>query len=106
MIDSDFIQNAMLSASAVVPIIVALVQMFKMTNWVQERFAPFLSVGIGIIVAFLLIDNFRGDISGTIFTGILYGLSASGLYSGIKTTAHAIKMDKVKNKNSGNKDNF
>jgi hypothetical protein len=36
------------------------------------------------------------DWSHIIFTGIIYGLSSSGLYSGIKTTSEAIKMDRMK----------
>lgn len=94
MFDSDFIHNITLSAAAIVPIIVAIVQALKMTNWVKEQYSPLLSVAVGIVVAFLLAHDFTADISGTIFTGILFGLSASGLYSGVKTTAHAINAQK------------
>lgn len=93
---NEILTNATLSATAIVPIIVALVQMFKMTNWVQDRFAPFISVGLGILLAFLFGEDFGHDWSVIIFTGIIYGLSASGLYSGIKSSTEAIKMDKMK----------
>lgn len=93
---NDVLANAVLSGTAIIPIIVALVQMFKMTTWVQDRFAPFLSVGLGILLAFLFGEDLGHDWSHIIFTGIIYGLSSSGLYSGIKTTSEAIKMDRMK----------
>ncbi len=52
---NDLLSNAVLSGTAIIPIIVAMVQMFKMTNWVKDRFAPFLAVGLGILLAFLQI---------------------------------------------------
>ena len=93
---NDILSNAVLSGTAIIPIIVALVQMFKMTTWVQDRFAPFLAVGLGILLAFLFGEDLGHDWSHIIFTGIIYGLSSSGLYSGIKTTSEAIKMDRMK----------
>ena len=93
---NDVLSNAVLSGTAIIPIIVALVQMFKMTTWIQDRFAPFLAVGLGIVLAFLFGEDFGHDWSHIIFTGIIYGLSSSGLYSGIKTTSEAIKMDRMK----------
>ena len=93
---NEVLSNAVLSGTAIIPIIVALVQMFKMTNWVKDRFAPFLAVGLGILLSFLFGEDLGHDWSAIIFTGIIYGLSSSGLYSGIKTTSEAIKMDRMK----------
>ena len=93
---NDVLSNALLSGTAIIPIIVALVQMFKMTTWVQDRFAPFLAVALGILLSFLFGEDLGHDWSHIIFTGIIYGLSSSGLYSGIKTTSEAIKMDRMK----------
>jgi hypothetical protein len=92
---TDVLSNALLSGTAIIPIIVALVQMFKMTTWIKDRFAPFVAVALGILLAFLFGEDLGHDWSHIIFTGIIYGLSSSGLYSGIKTTSEAIKMDKV-----------
>lgn len=103
---NDVLANAVLSGTAIIPIIVALVQMFKMTTWIQDRFAPFLAVGLGILLAFLFGNDTGQTWSNIIFTGIIYGLSSSGLYSGIKTTSEAIKMDRMKaqkEKQEGNK---
>jgi Na+-transporting NADH:ubiquinone oxidoreductase subunit NqrE len=102
---NEVLSNATLSATAIVPIIVALVQMFKMTTWVKDRFAPFLAVALGIFLAFLFSNDMGQNWSHIIFTGIIYGLSSSGLYSGIKTTSEAIKMDRMKENQKKNLDN-
>lgn len=93
---NNVLSNAIISGTAIIPVIVALVQMFKMTNWIKDRFAPFLAVALGILLAFLFGEDLGYDWSHIIFTGIIYGLSASGLYSGIKSSTEAIKMDRMK----------
>jgi len=80
-------QALMTSAVAVVPIILALVQAIKMIG-LPNKFAPLVSIAVGILIAFLFREA-TNDFSYIVFSGILYGLSASGLYSGVKTTAHA-----------------
>jgi Na+-translocating ferredoxin:NAD+ oxidoreductase RnfD subunit len=109
MFNTDVITNFSLGAAATVPIIVAIVQAFKLTQWVKDRYAPLLSICIGVLVAWLLSNHTATNytLGGVILTGILFGLSASGLYSGIQTTAEAIKMDRIrainKDKNPNNK---
>jgi hypothetical protein len=102
MWNNELITSITLGAAATVPIIIALVQVVKMTGWVQDKYAPIVSIGAGILISFLLAHE-TNDISANILSGILFGLAASGLYSGVKTTAHAIKADKrqaeIKNKN-------
>jgi hypothetical protein len=86
--DIHLIDSLAVGAVAVVPIIVAIVQALKMTGKLPNKFAPLVSIAVGILVGFI----FRHDtqnLSQTILAGVIYGLSASGLYSGIKTTAHA-----------------
>jgi hypothetical protein len=100
MFNTDFITQATLASAATVPIIVALCQVFKMTGWVKDKYAPFLSIILGIVIAFLLVNNdgVAGNdfnIGNTVLTGILFGLSASGLYSGLRSTSDAIKMDRM-----------
>lgn len=68
-----------------VPIIVAIVQAIKLTGWVKDHFAPLVSILVGIILGFLIGDGLT-DLSNTILSGAIYGLTASGLYSGVKTT--------------------
>jgi hypothetical protein len=103
-LDLDIIQAMTISAAAVVPIIVAICQVFKF--WVPEKYSPFLALLVGVIVTFLFADDYRADLGGTILTGILFGLAASGLYSGVKSSAHALKAEKAKKQQqSGNKNN-
>lgn len=106
-LDLDIIQAMTISAAAVVPIIVAVCQVFKMTGWIQDKYTPFLSLAVGVAITFLLADDIRTDLGGTVLTGILFGLAASGLYSGVKSSAHAIRADKHNNDNRNkNKNNF
>jgi type III secretory pathway component EscS len=90
----DALQAMTMSAAAVVPIIVALTQVFKMFDWVQDKYTAFISLIIGVGITFLLADGWRNDLSATILTGLLFGLAASGLYSNVKASAHAIKQSK------------
>jgi hypothetical protein len=101
MWDNELISSITVGAAATVPIVIALTQMFKMTGWLPEKFAPFASIAFGILISFLLAHD-KQDMSANILAGILFGLAASGLYSGIKTSAHAIKADKNKVKYGSN----
>jgi hypothetical protein len=94
-IDYDII-NA--SSLVVVPIIIAAVQAIKLTGFVQDKFAPILSIGIGVVIGFIA-NHDSGDLSNTILGGVVFGLMASGLYSGVKTTMQAQKNQRV-SKNS------
>jgi hypothetical protein len=64
-----------------VPVIVAVVSAIK-TAGLNTRWAPVLSIVLGLVFFF-----FWGElgIAENLFTGLLAGLSASGLYSGGKT---------------------
>ena len=93
------------NAIVIVPIIVAIVEAIKLTGWVKDHFAPLVSIGIGIIIAFLSGHN-SPDLTATILSGAVYGLMASGLYSGIRTTmvARAQKKQQQKNKQNNSYD--
>jgi hypothetical protein len=82
-----------LGAIAVIPIIIAITQSLKMTGWVKDKFAPLIAIALGVIIGFIANHN-SADLSNTILTGVTYGLSASGLYSGIKETGLAVKEKK------------
>lgn len=95
MWNTELISAISVGAAATVPIIVALTQMVKMTGWVKDKYAPFVSIGFGILIAFLFAHE-TGDLSANILSGILFGLAASGLYSGLVASAQAIKVQKRK----------
>jgi hypothetical protein len=104
MWNTELITSITLGAAAAIPIITAIVQLFKMTGWIQDKYAPFVAIGAGIIISFLL-GHDTNDWSATILSGILFGLAASGLYSGIKTSSHAIKADRIKAEQQKQKQN-
>ena len=84
------------NAIAIVPLILALVQLVKMV--LPERaakFSPIFALGFGLLASFLF-NNDKMDWDQIIMAGIVYGLSSSGLYSGTKATAHAMRSDEPK----------
>jgi L-cystine uptake protein TcyP (sodium:dicarboxylate symporter family) len=92
------------SSLIVVPIIVAICQAIKLV--LPDRlykWMPFFSIGIGIIISFLSNHN-SADLTHIILSGMLFGLTASGLYSGVKSTMEAQKMQS-RNKQQNNDNN-
>jgi hypothetical protein len=89
------------NAIVIVPIVIALVQAIKLTGWIPDHFSPLLSIGIGIIIGFLG-DHDNSDLTLTVLSGAVYGLMASGLYSGVKVTmlAHQQMKEQRKQKKS------
>jgi hypothetical protein len=100
ILDQDFYLNYSIVAASSIPIILAIVQAFKMAEWVKDKYAPFLSIGVGVGLS-LLFNNTFADLGGSILTGIMLGLSASGLYSGLKTTQIAINAQRAKAEKKG-----
>lgn len=88
----DFISA---NAIVIVPIVIALVQAIKLTGKVPDHFSPLISIIIGILVGFLA-DHDNPELSTTLLSGVVYGLMASGLYSGIRTTMNARQQQKIK----------
>jgi hypothetical protein len=67
---------------AIVPLIIGLVQVLKQTG-LPDRFAPVASLGLGLAFAGVQIATGAAlEPFAALLTGIAYGLSASGLYSG------------------------
>jgi hypothetical protein len=92
------------NALVIVPIVIALTQAIKLTGFIPDHFSPLLAIGIGIIIGFLG-DHDNGDLTVTILSGAVYGLMASGLYSGIKTQIRAHQEMKQKRQNKQNNPN-
>lgn len=63
-----------------VPVIVALTSLSKV--YVNSKWAPLISLVLGVLGAFA----FNGAGLSTVFSGLVIGLTASGLYSGAKTS--------------------
>lgn len=72
-----------------VAVVIGLVEAAKRIG-VPEKFAPIISVILGLGLSFLgFVAN--PDLASTIIGGIIIGLSAVGLYSGTKNIVEGIK---------------
>lgn len=72
--------------AALVPVVMGIVQVFKITNLLPARFAPLLALILGVGGVFLLKpDSVQTGV--LIIQGAMVGLSAAGLFSGVKTVA-------------------
>lgn len=81
------------SALAIVPIIIALVQAIKLVWNQAERFAPLLAIAFGILIS-IFADHETADWTNSALSGVIYGLSASGLYSGLKSSSNEIRAQR------------
>jgi hypothetical protein len=78
---------------ALIPVITMLVDIFKKAG-LPTKFAPLTSLILGVIFGMVFQNN--GDIKNGIITGLIMGMSASGLYSGGKEVSKAAR--ELKNK--------
>ena len=67
-------------------ITVGLVQVAK-TMGLTKQYTPLCSVVIGVCLSFLAMPVVLLNVYQTAFVGLIVGLSAVGLYSGVKNTA-------------------
>ncbi|EOR26269.1 MULTISPECIES: hypothetical protein [Bacillaceae] len=65
-----------------VEVFIALVELFKKSLGLPVRYAPLVSVLLGVPVGILYLDV---DLKTGIVYGLIIGLSACGLYSGAKS---------------------
>lgn len=66
-----------------VPIVLALVEVAKRSG-LSSKWAPALSVALGLLM--LGVWGTEGDVLQNLLEGLVAGLSASGVYSGVKAT--------------------
>jgi hypothetical protein len=78
----DF-SSALENSFWVVPLVVAIVQVFKMTG-ISGKWSPLISLAVGIGLSFLVAEDHT--LQAILLSGVIYGLSASGLYSGVQST--------------------
>jgi uncharacterized membrane protein (DUF441 family) len=83
--DLDFIMS---NALVIVPIVIAITQAIKLTGFVKDHFSPLVSIVVGILVGWMG-HHENPELSTILLGGTIYGLIASGLYSGVKTTMQA-----------------
>lgn len=68
---------------AIVPVIMALVELAKMLG-LNQKFAPVVAVVLGLIAGFAYLAP--GDPAKAVLFGLVAGLTSVGLYSGVKNT--------------------
>ena len=66
---------------AFIPVIVGIVEVLKKIG-ITEKLAPLISLILGVIFGILYASE--GNYKQGVLLGIYFGLSASGLYSGVK----------------------
>lgn len=77
-----------LNESILVPMIMSIVELAKGLG-IPKKFSALLSVIIGIAIGIFYLHPM--DIKLGIFEGVVYGLTASGLYSGAKNTFQQLR---------------
>lgn len=82
LITPNDIQQLLTWSIVVVPIVVGLTEVVKRLG-LPSKFSPLVSIGFGLVIALLM----QGVSTLTVLAGIIYGLSAAGLYSGTKALA-------------------
>lgn len=82
-----------INESVVIPVIMSLVELAKGLG-MPKKFSSLLAVVIGTIIGVIFVEPQCMKIG--IFKGIIYGLTASGLYSGAKNTYEQVKTRKTR----------
>lgn len=80
MVKEEIMQQILLFATILAPIITGLVELVKRTINVKKNFVPLISFGIGLAIGLLAYPFTEMDWVLRIWAGGLAGLSATGLF--------------------------
>jgi len=75
-------------ASLFVPVMIGLAKVAQLV-FLPKKWTPIWNIVIGLAIAILYV--YPQNLKIAIFVGIMLGLSSSGLYSGVKNTAQAMR---------------
>lgn len=82
----------LLSPVAQVALIIGLAEVIKRMNWFDKEYIPIVDVVLGLISGILVYGQMMDmGIGKGIILGIAEGLSACGLFSGIKNISEVIR---------------
>lgn len=98
MIDADpsvLIDNAWVLV--LTPVVIGIVQALKALR-IPDRFSPAVTLAVGIGSSILWFD---GPWRATTLTGVVVGLSAAGLYSGITSSREEIRAAQHRRRSNG-----
>lgn len=86
----------LLTPTAQVALIIGVAEVVKRLGWMPKNYIPVLDLGLGILSGVLVFGLMMGHGIGIgVIVGIAEGLSACGLFSGIKNVAEGIIEDRV-----------
>ncbi len=74
---------------ALIPLVIGLSEVTKRLG-LNVKFVPVLNLVLGLSAGLVFLNP--GDVKAGIIQGLFIGLSASGLYSGVKNTVEGIKQ--------------
>lgn len=93
MEDVNALLTFLVSPAAIVALIIGLAEIFKKAG-LPAKFIPILDVVLGIVSGICVYGlMMKLDIANGILVGVAMGLSACGLFSGIKNVAEGFKDD-------------
>lgn len=78
----------MFSEAIIIPVIIAVTEVLKGLG-LPRKFAALVSLVLGVVAGVFYLDH--PELKIRIFQGLLYGLSAAGLYSGAKNTIQEMR---------------
>lgn len=84
-----------MNETIIIPVIMSLVELLKGLG-LPKRFSALAAVITGAVFGLVFIDPYCTR--NGLFKGIVYGLTASGLYSSTKNTYQQVRGDSIKNK--------
>ncbi len=79
------------TASIFIPVMIGLAKIAQLVM-LPKKWTPIWNLVIGLAIAIIYVSP--GNIKMAIMVGIMLGLSASGLYSGVKNTTQAVRVNK------------
>ena len=101
--DINELTKYLLTPVAQVGLIIGLAEIVKRAGWIKNEFIPILDVVLGVISGVSVFGVMLGyGIGMGVIIGLAEGLSACGLFSGIKNVAEGIVASKVKQDLEGN----
>lgn len=78
----------MIEVSAMVAIAMGLSEMLKKAELIPAKFIPLVNLGLGIGASFVWNQT---DWRTALLQGVIVGLTASGLFSGVKNVMEGVK---------------
>lgn len=80
----QIMSNALVIATALMPVVAGLVEAIKMSTEVDKEHLPLLAIGVGVVSAFFVSLGFGLPVAQLLLAGVIAGLASSGLYDNLK----------------------